>query len=160
MSETVVSENMHNKLMGLTWHSYVPWSRRWTNLICSVHVFEPGVCNIANRSSFVYICAPEDRMCQSLRRIHEIWFCAKIKVMLNKIYELFINSCADKLRRIKFLNYVETKLGYYTYYRTYKSPNQLSIYRRPPSDRFKTDFVVSQFSEFMAVFGFITAILL
>lgn len=103
--------------MGLTWHSYVPWSRRWTNLICSVHVFEPGVCNIANRSSFVYICAPEDRMCQSLRRIHEIWFCAKIKVMLNKIYELFINSCADKLRRIKFLNYVETKLGYYTYCR-------------------------------------------
>lgn len=60
----------------LTWHSYRPASRAWTYLICNVHVLEPGVCNIANRSSFVYICAPDDSMCQSLRRIHDIWFYA------------------------------------------------------------------------------------
>lgn len=58
-----------------TWHSYIPWSLRCTNLICRVHVFEPGVCRITNRSSFVYICAPEDSMCQSRRRIQDIWFC-------------------------------------------------------------------------------------
>lgn len=60
----------------LTWHSYMPWSRLWTNFICNVHVFEPGVWSIANRSSFVYICAPDDNMCQSLRLIHDIWFCS------------------------------------------------------------------------------------
>lgn len=53
----------------------IPWSLRWTNFICSVQVFDPGVCNMAKRSSFVYIWAPDESMCQSLRRIHEIWFC-------------------------------------------------------------------------------------
>lgn len=73
----------------LTWHSYMPWSRRWTNFICNVHVLEPGVCNMANRSSFVYIWAPDDNICQSLRRIHDIWFCATSQPNRKNIQKAF-----------------------------------------------------------------------
>lgn len=79
-----------------TWHSYMPWSRRWTNLICNVHVFEPGVCNMAKRSSFVYIWAPDDSMCQSLRLIQDIWFCKKAN---NKLIQF------ERLSNINQLEY-------------------------------------------------------
>lgn len=69
----------------LTWHSYMPWSLRCTNFICSVQVLVPGVCKIPKRSSFVYIWSPEDRMCQSRRRIQVIWFCEKRQKLGEKL---------------------------------------------------------------------------
>lgn len=59
-NETYFNINMEWKLDG-----NIPWSLRWTNFICSVQVFDPGVCNMAKRSSFVYIWAPDESMCQS-----------------------------------------------------------------------------------------------
>lgn len=61
-----------------TWHSYSPLSLLWTNLICSVHVLEPGEWMMPKRSSFVYNWAPDDNMCQSRLLIQDIWFC-KVK---------------------------------------------------------------------------------
>lgn len=89
-SATANASQMFNKFGKLlTWHSYMPWSRRWTNFICNVHVLEPGVCNMANRSSFVYIWAPDDNICQSLRRIHDIWFCATSQPNRKNIQKAF-----------------------------------------------------------------------
>lgn len=80
----------------------MPWSRRCTNFICNVHVFEPGVCSIANRSSFVYICAPDDNMCQSLRLIHDIWFCISVSCVRAfglcvhvRLWEKRISGCSS-----------------------------------------------------------------
>lgn len=101
-------ENKKKKTV-LTWHSYMPWSLRCTNLICSVQVLVPGVCRMPNRSSFVYIWSPDDKMCQSRRRIQVIWFCfygkfEETSVIVVKSNQNLFNS-ASRVFRCTYITY-------------------------------------------------------
>ena len=80
----------------LTWHSYIPWSLLWTNFIWHVHVFDPGVWRTANLSSFVYICAPDDKICQSRRLIQDIWFCNTKYKEKRKKWKIYIKNLKPK----------------------------------------------------------------
>lgn len=70
----------------LTWHSYVPLSLFCTYFIFNIQSSEPSACNTVNLSSFVYVNMPEVKMCQSLRRTHDIWNHSQMYIILMQFH--------------------------------------------------------------------------